>query len=170
MIDPENAPVEYLAPWARDPRRPRLAEIRRGVLYVELDWRVPIAALALARVELVLAALGPRLFFGRADGPFVPYDVKLVDQNTGKKVEERAWPFSLGDELWVAAEWDAQALFVHLSRGDSDFGEHGSDLYLGRPGELPAMVEAVRRIAERVASPHVSDLTRSFKVRAPGRA
>lgn len=130
MIEFEKLPTEYNPTWAYDPKAPILAEIRRGLLYSWLEPSTLRSVLEFPAVRIleVWAGIGPRLFFGRDDGPWVDYDSKLIDQNTRCPVDERAWPWCFGDEIIVYSSWDRQPLFVRFRPEDE------CELYLGTPG------------------------------------
>ena len=127
---------EYFPLWARN-KNPALAEIRRGILYRGLS---PDGA----RPVWIGAGMGPRLFYGREDGPFVPYDRTTIDQNENQKVSERKWPWCWGDEIWTLSTYFEQDLFFR-------FDPDGCDLLLVRPGI--SLLPELRRQMEQKLSP-----------------
>jgi len=116
------------APTVRDPAWARAGDARGmlcGVLYtgVELvvaDRLLLEGARAGGRMVATFAAMGPKLFFGRADGPWVPWDDRLEDPALGCAVRDRPWPWCLGDEVWIAAvlEGELQVLLRFLDDGE----------------------------------------------------
>lgn len=121
MFDLERVPREHQPSWAMiRPERPILGEIRRGVLYTGIELPTIRAFLDSPQaispaVIRVWAAVGLRLFWGREDGAWIPYDVEAKDQNEGRLVRERAWPWCWGDQIWVYATWLNQPVFLHLA-------------------------------------------------------
>lgn len=149
----ENAPKEPRPPWAMiNPAHPFLGEILRGVRYQGLEAPTLRAILDQegCRVIAAYAAMGPRLFWGRTDGPWIPYDLDAKDQNEEKIVRDREWPWCWGDYIWAAAYWDAQPLYIA-------FGPDSCELYLGTPfvydheDELERFCNEVYEEALRVA-------------------
>ena len=148
----EGAPKEPRPAWAMlDPSQPYLGEILRGIRYVGLE--VPTLRAVLeqegCRVLAALAAMGPRLFWGRDDGPWIPHDLEAKDQNEDRLVRERDWPWCWGDHVWIAAYWDSQPLYL-------GFGPDSCELFLGAPivlDEVEFFIMEVRGEAHRVAGP-----------------
>lgn len=152
----ERAPREPRPPWAMiNPTRPFIQEIRRGVMYTGLEPETLRAVISTSGCQVLGAfgALGPRLFWGREDGPWIPYDLEAKDQNLDCLVRERKWPWCWGDQLWVAALWDTQPLYLR-------FTEDFCELYLDRPlnqnEETSAVLVDVHKEATRVAGGMVS--------------
>ena len=155
-----DAPQEPRPAWAMlHPSQPYLGEILRGVRYVGLEPLILRVVLERegCQVLAAFAAMGPRLFWGRDDGPWIPWDLEAKDQNEDRKVRERDWPWCWGDHLWIAACWDTQPLYL-------GFGPESCELLLGSPHPLgtnmpfAAFVEEVRAEARRVAGPHASQI------------
>lgn len=97
--------TEWSPAWA-DSTPPRTSHVRIGVLYRGLS----VAAIRCLFNEgavpvFAMATIGPRLFFGRTNGPFIPYDSKARDHNLDCPVSERSWPWNLGDEVWLVLFW-----------------------------------------------------------------
>lgn len=101
-----SEPREYEPTWFFGYRSPRITEARSGVLFTGLtvERLKPLLDGQIAPIE-VLGAVGRKLFFARDDGPWIPYDREIVDQNFDKRVRERAWPWSLGDEVWAVVSF-----------------------------------------------------------------
>lgn len=97
---------------------PRLAEIRAGVLYHGVPLRTVASILRGAEPVSAFAAIGRKLFFGRAEGPWIAYDSLAPDQNAGKRVQERAWPWCWGDEVWGLALWQGLRVAFHIRDED----------------------------------------------------
>lgn len=97
----------------------QLDRARRGILYLLTDEQVAAGLSLLAKTKLTfgMAAMGPELFFGREDGPWVTWDPHSIDQNSpGSElmVCDRPWPYCWGDALWFAGVWDEQPVYFHL--------------------------------------------------------
>lgn len=113
--------------------------MRRGVLYVGLESKAVEAVLnkVTAGAQLccpiaAIGAVGRRLFFGREDGPWIPWDPLAIDEHLGCTVKERPWPFCWGDDVWAVGMWDGQPVFLHWEL--DFFGE----AYVGNPLGLSA--------------------------------
>lgn len=90
--------------------------IRRGVLYFPVQ---PEAVLALLKNEAAIwsvgCAMGPELFFGRDDGPWIDWDPYALDQNatkSGSRVRDRPWPYCWGDDVRAIAMWQGQPVYI----------------------------------------------------------
>ncbi|NJO82033.1 MAG: hypothetical protein HC828_04040 [Blastochloris sp.] len=97
----------------------QLDRTRRGILYVLTDNQVAAGRELLSQTRLTfgMAAMGPELFFGREDGPWIDWDPHSRDQNSpGSElmVCDRPWPYCWGDALWLAGVWDEQPVYLHL--------------------------------------------------------
>jgi len=103
------------------------------------------------------AAMGPQLFWGRDDGPYVPYDRSLKDQNKEVKVEEREWPYNWGDDIWSVLKWEGQPLFLHWS-------VDGCEALLGSPtlDVFQDFLIGVEEYARDVAGVHLVELPIMF--------
>lgn len=161
MFDHEKAPREPRPPWAMiNPAKPFIQEIRRGVMYTGLEPPTLRAVLETRGCQVLAAfgAMGPRLFWGREDGPWIPYDLDAKDQNADCLVRERPWPWCWGDQLWIAALWDTQPLYLR-------FTEDFCELYLDRPLGLirttTGVIHDVRKEAARVAGGAVGSAGRA---------
>lgn len=148
--------IDFDGPRERAPSK--LERLRIGVVYsADLDFVLPI--LRRATVKLAMAAVGPKLFWGRADGPWVDYDAGLVDQNAGKPVRARAWPWCAGDELWIVAVWDNLPIIVHMISDDE------VELVLDLAVHVDQKVSELARLARRMAN--VRTHRRAKQVRLP---
>lgn len=140
MIDLDLLTPEFNPSWAQPPTKPRLLEIRRGVLYTGIEPEVGLALVndRLSRVVYLAAAIGPDIFFGRSDGPFVPYDVRIVDENTGLAISKRDWPWNLGDAMWMLVIYAEQPVFLTVDRA------LGLRLLMGGPTNHAEFAELLR--------------------------
>lgn len=117
MLPIDDQREETEPAWA-EAEPPRLDLFCSGVLYTEVPVPVLLELLRRAEIQGVIAAMGPGLFFGREDGPFVPYDLSLTDQNEEKKVRDRAFPWCWGDVLWVIGYWQGMRISLRLAKMD----------------------------------------------------
>lgn len=141
-----DAPIfEPNPPWAWNPERPKLKDVRRGVLYTELE--LPVLRVLVEQVSPSMAwgAVGRCLFFGRNDGTWTTYDRDLIDQNEELKVRERRWPFCWGDEVWAVALWHQQPTALR-------WAPEGCELYVASPnGGSPSEAELIGHLHGRFA-------------------
>lgn len=141
-------------PWARDLTNPDFGAIRRGVEYF-VDPKILELILDEANpVTFSWGAIGPRIFFGRDHGPYIPYSPTTVDENFRCQVRERDWPWRWGDEIWVFAVWQQHPIYLHWI--DSEMGS----IRLFAPGEF---AEAKEFVARRAAADS-GDLAASLPV------
>lgn len=145
-LDLDKEPEEEMPAWA-DLAPPRYDLIRAGVRYSGLPTSILLGLLRdrTTDVKAILAAIGPALFFGRSDGPFVAYDSSVKDQNEDRLIRDRDPPWCWGDALWVTARWQGMPVALYLEK-TSDEGGGVGDLYCavgtGRVSDMD-MVEAV---------------------------
>ena len=100
----------------------------------------------------VWAAVGPRLFWGRDDGPWIPWDLDAQDLNEECAVRKRPWPWCWGDQIWIHATWYEQKCMIRLL-------DVISTLLIERPGmtlekRIAAEVSRVTRGHFRRLPPH----------------
>lgn len=115
MLSIDDQREESEPAWAgADP--PRFDLVCSGVLYTDVPNPTLLELLRESEICGVVAAMGPALFYARSDGPFVPYDRTLVDQNEERKVRDREFPWCWGDVLWVVARWQGMSLSVRVSK------------------------------------------------------
>ena len=155
MKDPSSYRLILNPSWVRESKICS-GDICRGVLYTGLEPWVLLELLKLSRLVQAWAAVGPRLFWQREDGPFVPYDRDLIDQNIDAPVRERPWPWCWGDEIWALATWDLQPLYLHW---EMDWCE----ILLGSPGPSSTIeaISMVRGIVTRATGTKFSVIPRS---------
>lgn len=158
MFDLPNRPTEPRPPWATiNPSKPIIGAIRRGVLYTGLE--TPALAGFLQEVGpnhlWGWGAMGPRLYWGRDDGPWSPYDRSVKDQNLGCSVSEREWPWNWGDQLWFGAIWLDQPAYI-------GFNFYGSQLLVLSPLEMssksPLNIKQAVRVIIKAQEVSVGDL------------
>lgn len=80
------------------------AYVRCGVVYEALSLRTATEVLREMVTDHAWAAIGPSVFFER-EGPYVPFDLSIVDQNLDQPIRDRPWPYCYGDDIWVCGVW-----------------------------------------------------------------
>ncbi len=127
-----------------------LEQIRVGVLYHQVPSGSLTRALLSPPVALlaVYGAVGRKLHFGRRDGPWVPYDAELRDQNAERLVRERDWPWCWGDEVWMLVRLAGHMTFVHFGEEDDCEVLMASAT---RPPAVEDAIEALRSWAEQAS-------------------
>lgn len=151
-VTPDVASIDYAPDWLFF-RPPHFANALRGVRYVfHFDHadRVNEALeleIAAGRWKLVLrfAAVGPSLFRGRSNGPWMRYDTARVDENAGTRVSERPSPWHLGDRLWELWVWNREIVFVDRSI------DHSLELFVWPSPDVLAAARWVQRESERAS-------------------
>jgi len=158
-VSPRSFPTltrQRWLPWER------LETARVGILYQGLPvselhraFRRPDAELSWA-----LGGMGPRLFFGRHDGPWVPYEPSTIDQNTGRPVFERPWPWCWGDEVWGVGSLMGHPCYLHLEDEDETELILLSALHSPHPADLKALVRwwALQSVGDATLLGQIPDL------------
>lgn len=128
MMQILTAQREYNPLWASDAENPSLSFVRRGVLYSELEPEILTRVLDESKIVAVAAGMGPKLFWGRDNAQWVPFDLESWDQNQERPIWKRAWPFCWGDEIWAIVIWQVQVTYLHWAMD-------GCQLHVDRPHE-----------------------------------
>ena len=140
MTPVEQHPTQLLAPWDS------LVTARVGIRYLGVPTSVIEEALRRPDVRLLDAygAFGRKLYFGRDDGPWAPYDPELIDQNAEPPgpAGARPWPWCWGDEIWMLLRFQGHLAFVRII--DPDDGEFLLLSAVRTPSVDEARVELVR--------------------------
>lgn len=141
-LDLDKEPEEEMPAWA-ELEPPRFEMVRAGVRYSGLPAAVLLQLLRdrTVGINAVLTAIGPALFFARSDGPFIPYDSTVKDQNEDRRVRDRDPPWCWGDVLWVAARWQGMPTAIMLQKLD-EVGDLYCAVGTGRVSDQD-MLEAV---------------------------
>lgn len=129
-MNPSVSAVAVNPPWAYQ-IPPRIDQALVGVVYRCLFDRADAVN---EQLELMLgeqklkrligyAAVGPSIWFGRSNCPFVSYSDERNDENLGCLVKERPQPWNRGDVLWELFGFGHETLYVRRNI------EHEIDLY-----------------------------------------
>lgn len=117
-MNPDASMIVTHADWMFRGDGPRFDQALRGVRYEFHYEHSRIVGQAFEREvqrgiwtpRLRYAAVGPSLFFGRSNGPWLRYDVERYDENMGLKVKERPHPWHWGDHLWELWSWNRREI------------------------------------------------------------
>lgn len=155
-----------IPPWSMS-QKVDVRPLRRGVLYVGID---PCAMASLfkeiafpkktVKPVRAVAGIGPSLFFGREEAPFIPWDPESTDENSRCLVREREWPYCWGDVVWAVSVWEAQPTYFRWSMGD--FGQVFLGTAFAPTEDHEGLKEWVDKIAEAEGAKWRIDLPREF--------
>lgn len=129
-MNPLDSMIVTHPDWMFHQAGPRFDQALRGIRYEFFYEHAKILNAAFEReasrgqwsLRLRYGAIGPALFFGRSNGPWLNYDPSKFDENSQMSVEQRPGPWNLGDHLWELWIWESgQPEFVTIERSIQEY-------------------------------------------------